>query len=440
MPRLTGDQDNIYAALRWLIASRDVEAALRFVRALGWYWLVRGQTGEPVTLADEVLALGPGPDTRLMAEARLICVLTSVGPDFDFVRVRPHLDAAVAALDRWEAERPLFHPIAAVGEPVLALLEHDSDRALTLLGSTRQAKDPWTRAAAAMLRSTFSLTLGAGTGTEEEDLHAALAGFRELGEAWGTAGVLLQLAQLADMRGDHAAAIAELEEAIAIGRELGAWGDLPQIDGLLARVRIRMGDLAGAREDLARADRADFLAANRPDAAAWLGRIRAELYWQEGNREEAIRQCEQVLAFVAGKQVVWYETVRAAVLARLAVLILEGGDRAGARRMLAEALRSSIVWVDHTAIGEVVDAVAVLLLDDPASAAAVLGVSHALRGEFEEGGFDGPRARRIAREALGLPGFDAAYQRGRELGYAGGLMFVSDLIGAGLTEDQVLRR
>ena len=439
--QLGAEQDNIYAAMRWLIASRDTPAALRFARALGWYWLVHGQAGEPMTLAGEVLTLGPGPDTLLMAEARIICVLTAAGPDWDFTRVGPQMEAAKAALERWAADRPSFHPIAALAEPVLALLENDADRALSLLDSLAQAKDPWLFAAATMIRTTFAWTLGIGTGTEEENLRVALTGFRDLGEAWGTAGVLLQLAQLADMRGDHASAVADLEEAAAIVRELGAWGDLPQIDGLLARVRIKMGDLTGARADLDRAARADAsMAAIRSDAAAWLGRVRAELYWREGDRKRAIQQCEDVLALIAQKKIAWYDTVRALIMARLAVISLEGGDRARARILLAGALRSSIAWLDHIAIGEVVDAVAVCLLDDPVRAATVLGVAHAVRGEFDAGGLDGPRARQAAREALGLPDFDAAYQRGRDLGSSAGLLLVSELVGAGLTEDQVRRR
>jgi predicted ATPase/DNA-binding SARP family transcriptional activator len=439
--QIGAEQDNIYAAIRWLIASRDTQAALRFIRALGWYWLVHGQAGEPMTLAGEVLALGPGGDTLPMAEARIICVLTAAGPDWDFARVRPHLDAATTALERWAADRPAFHPIAALAEPVLALLDRNAERALMLLDTLTLAKDPWLTAAASMLRTSFAWTLGTGTGAEEENLRVALAGFRNLGEAWGTAGALLQLAQLSDMRGDHEAAIAGLVEAAIIGGELGAWGDLPQIDGLLARVRLRMGDLAGAREDLDRADRAEAgMAAGRTDAAAWLGRVRAELYWRAGDRERAIQQCEDVLSTIAGKKVAWYDTVRALIMARLALLSLEGGDRARARVLLADALRASVIWVDHIAIGEVVDAVAVFLLDDPVQAATVLGVAHAVRGEFDEGGLDGTRARQAAREALGPPDFEDAYQRGRNLGSSAGLLLVSELVGAGLTEDQVRRR
>ena len=54
---LTAEQDNINAALRWAIARRDAATALRFVRALGFYWTQRGR-GEGDALAREVFALG----------------------------------------------------------------------------------------------------------------------------------------------------------------------------------------------------------------------------------------------------------------------------------------------------------------------------------------------------------------------------------------------
>ena len=52
--------------------------------------------------------------------------------------------------------------------------------------------------------------------------------------------------------------VAALEEAGALGKQLGAWGDLSHIGGKLAAVRLRMGDLAGARADLERAEAADL--------------------------------------------------------------------------------------------------------------------------------------------------------------------------------------
>jgi len=430
---LIAEQDNIYAGLRWLVASRDTDGALRFVRALGWYWMLRGQTGEPVTLAAEVLALGPGSRTMRMAEARVICALMAAGPTWDIDEVRTDLDAALAALGEWAEDWPSYHPMAAMVEPVLAMFDHDFDRAQSLIARFRDAVDPWLRAAASLLRASFGGILG-GTPEFEDDLRRSLAAFRELGEKWGSAGALLQLAQLSQVRGDCAGALAELEEATALGRELGAWGDLPQIDGKLASVRVRMGDLAGARVDLDRAERAGAgAAADRADSAAWLSVVRAELCWREGDREEAERLCRSALAWMNTQKAAWFQAMRAQVLARLAVLTREGGNGAKALALLGDALRAATVWVDHSCLADVIDATALLAADsDERTAATLLGVAHTIRGDFDESSLDAPGVRQAAREALGLPGFEAAYQRGRDLSYADGLALAAQVTGTDL--------
>lgn len=430
---LTSDQDNLYAAVRWFIASRDTENALRFARALGWYWMLRGQSGEPVTLAREILDMGPGPDTLEMAEARVICALMAAGPSWDLDLVRRDMDAAMAALDERSAQWRSFHSLALLVSPVVAMFDSNPERALVLLDRVADAPDPWIRAAAILLRASFAAMLGIEA-SSVDDMRAALAAFRELGESWGTAGALLQLAQFAQLSGDYATAIAHLEEASAVGKELGAWGDLPEVDGKLASVRIRMGDLAGARADLDRAGHADAaLAADRLDSTIWLGAVRAELYWREGDSEAAVRQCRQLLARLEKQRIPWFQAVRGQVLARLGVIAVESAERDRARALFADALTAAQVWMDHAVLGEILDAAAVYVLgEDPAAAATLLGVSHTVRGAFDESGLDGPGVRQSAREALGLPGFDAAYQRGRELGYTGGLQFAGGLVGTEL--------
>ncbi len=434
---LTSDQDNLYAAVRWVIASRDTENALRFVRSLGWYSMLRGQSGEPVALAREVLAMGTGPDTLEMIEARVICALMAAGPSWDMDVVRQDMDAAMAALDQRSAQWRSFHPLVLLTSPLLALFDNDPERALGMLDRIAGAPDPWVRAAAVLLRASFAAMLGTAT-SSEDDLRAALAAFREMGEAWGSAGTLLALAQFAELRGDHATAIAQLEEASAIGRELGAWGDLPQMEGKVASVRIRMGDLAGARAVLERAVRADAaIGADRFDSATWLAMVRGELYWREGNREAAERACTELLSSLEKQRIPWFQAMRGQVLARLGVITVEAGDRDRARDLFADALTAALVWTDHAVISEILDAVAVYVVgEDPAQAATLLGVSHTVRGAFDESGLDGPGVRQAAREALGRPGFEAAYERGRELGYADGLRFAGGLVGAELPEVQ----
>ena len=56
--------------------------------------------------------------------------------------------------------------------------------------------------------------------------RAALATFRELGDTWAMAVALVQLAQFARLRADYETAIEYLQEAVSLGRELGAWATL----------------------------------------------------------------------------------------------------------------------------------------------------------------------------------------------------------------------
>jgi hypothetical protein len=109
----------MHAALRWVIARQDGDAALRFVLALGWYWMLRGQPGEPEALAQAVLALEPRERSARMAEARMVCALTAAGPMWEMNTVRPAVTAAAADFAERSDDGLMTHPLAAMGEPML---------------------------------------------------------------------------------------------------------------------------------------------------------------------------------------------------------------------------------------------------------------------------------------------------------------------------------
>src|SRR5690242_8920747 len=413
---LTAEQDNLHAALRWTIAGQQADTALRFVRALGWYWMLRGQPGEPEALARQVLAFEPREQTLRMAEARLVCAITAAGETWDVDTVGPELAAAVADLNRWSPDTAPSHPVAAMGEPMLALTDGEPNRAFAIFDRYMTSEDPWVRAAVPLLRGTFGSMLGR-LDWAESDCQDALAAFRALGEAWGTAAVLIQLAEFARLRGDHAAAVAALEEAGALGKQLGAWGDLSHIGGKLASVRLRGGDLTGARADLERAEREEAARGiGQSDAATWLGLVRAELLYREGDTAAAGRICDVLLAELAEKQSSWWFGTQAIIQARLALVTLADGDEARCRTLLAAALQTATSWVELPPVADVIDAIAVLAQHSGECAttvATLLGAAHAVRGCFDEGSLDAPAVRDAARTRLAADEFDAAYERGR---------------------------
>ena len=422
---LAAEQDNLYAALRWAITRRDADTALRFVRAMGWYWVLRGQPGESEALARDVLELEPQERSPRIAEARLVCAMTAAGASWEIYTVQPVLSAALADFAELSPGQPPSNPIAAMAEPMLALGDRDPARALAVFDRYLASPDQWMRAAVPMIRCSFGRMLGRIEGAES-DCRQSLAEFRALGDSWGAASVLIQLAELTQLRGDYAAAIAALEEASSFGQELGAWGDLSYIDGLLAAVRLRMGDLERARADLAQAEHAQSeRSPGLSDAGAWLALVRAELHWQEGDMAAAEANCAKVLAWLDQKDSPWWDKMRAQLVARLAMVVLREGDRARGRELLAAALGTAAAWVERPAVAAVIDAIAAFALQgaesaDPRTgavlAATLLGAAHTTRGAFDEGSLDAPGARDAARGILGEAGFDAAYERGRALG------------------------
>ncbi len=412
---LATEQDSLHSALRWTIVRQQADGALRFVRALGWYWFLRGQPGEPEVLARQVLAFEPGEQTPRMAEARVICAITAAGDSWEIDTVQPALAAAVADLNRWSPDTAPSHPLTAMGEPMLALYDQDPDRAFAVFDRYVTSEDPWVRAAVPLLRATFGSMLGR-IDWAESDCRDALAAFRALGEAWGTAAVLMQLSEFARLRGENAAAVAALEEARALGQQLGAWGDLSHIGGKLAAVRLRLGDLAGARADLERAEREDAARGiGHSGSGIWLGLVRTELLHREGDTAAAGSICADLLARLEEKHSFWWFGVQAMIQARLALIVLEGGDEARCRALLAAAFQTATSWVERPPAADVIDAIAVLAQrsGECATAATLLGAAHAVRGCFDEGSLDAPAVRDAVRTLLGADEFEAAYERGR---------------------------
>jgi hypothetical protein len=435
---LTAEQDNVNAAVRWSIARQDTGSALRFVRALGYYWVQRGQ-GEADALSREVLAMTPPPLTKELAEARVICALLAAGWSWDIDLIRDQLDEALAALKGFGTDRESFHPMAAQAEPLLMQYDGANDQAQQEFERYAAVRDPWLHAMGQIYAATYAISLGRLDGAEDR-CRAGLAEMRTLGEQWGVAIALTTLAEFTELRADHAASIAAVAEAAAIGRELGVWGDLTYVEGRLAVIHARAGDLDRGYAEMARVRRAMEARGGQVDSDRWVMFMLAELASLAGDYAEAARCCESVLTVIAGNENRWWQSLRAQVKARLAVAVLKQGRKSRCERLLMESLDSASGWREHPALAAVLDACAVYVLrqgyrDDgnrPAAeqAARLLGAAHAIRGAFDESSPDAPSVRARAREALGPEAFDAAYGSALTSTYESAVALVRGLISA----------
>ena len=426
---LTAEQDNLHASLRWAIGQGEAELALRFVRALGWYWMLRGHTGESDALAREVLAMtAAAPDTRLVNEAKVIAALMSAGPSWDLAVLLPALSAAIAALTALEPDVTKWHPVAAFGQPMFFLCEMRPEQARAAFDCWDAAADPWLRAVGLFFRASFDSMLGE-SGQTEVTCQAALAAFRALGDAWGIAASLFQLAEFAQLRADHAVAIAALQEAQDCAQQLGAVSDFSQMGAKLAQIKLRAGDPAGARAALDRAWELQRGRGGKPEWLAWLNLVAAEIAWYDGDHGTAAAHGAEALNRLAGLGSPWWNGFRALTRSRLAVIKLDEGDHDAARELLTTALRDASAWVERPAVAAVMDAIAAMAVrTDAVAAARLLGAAHSVRGTFDESSLDAPAVRAAARRELGDDAFDRAYHSGLELSYQDSLALAHQVL------------
>ena len=417
---VTAEQDNMLAAVRWAIARGDAEAALRFVRALGYYW-VQGGRGEAHAIGREVLAMTPPPLTKVLAEARVICALLAAGRTWDIETIRASLTEALAALAAFGQDHIAFHPLVAMAEPLVMQYDGHTDLALERFKHYAATRDPWLHALGQVYLSSYGIALGL-VDDAERHCRAGLAELRALGDQWGMALALTQLAEITELRADHSASIVALEEARVLGSELGVWSDLLYVEGRLAIIRARAGDLDAGRIQLAAAERAIAARGELTDTDRWVGFMRAELDWLMADYQGAAQCCTAVLAAIDDNTAPWWDGLRAQVKARFAMAALRQGDAAGCADLLRQAVDATAVWQEHPPLASVLDACAGYVVHrarsgDTQLAARLLGAAHAIRGAFDESSLDAPAAREAARRALGDQAFRTAYESSRDVGY-----------------------
>jgi predicted ATPase/DNA-binding SARP family transcriptional activator len=419
---LAAESSNMHAALRWAIERRDTGAALRFGAALAWFWYLCGQRADSASLARAALALdaaGQQFTDRATAEARAICAMTVATAGWDLEPARQALDAAVAAAGADPSGRPL-HPIVVVAQAQAILLGGDGERALQWLVGYLDSADPWTGAEARLLGANILHGLGR---IEEasHDCDAALAAFRDAGEIWGTCWALTLRAELDRLAGNYHGAIAALEEAVALDRQLAAASEgITELYANLAWMRVRAGDYVAAHADL---DLADEHAWAQVDSGPYLRLIRAELAWREGDQAAAIRLCTELLRELAGRSAFW-APLRALADARLGILQLEE-DIARGTALLRDALGTAATAGNRPAVAAVVEglATAAVRLGAAEQSAALLGAPDSIRGAVNHSSLDAAGIRDAAADQLGEAAFDAAYRRGLGMPYDEALGF-----------------
>ena len=137
----------------------------------------------------------------------MICAMLAAGWSYDLESVKTELAEGIAGIARWADDEGALHPLAAMAEPLLLQFTGGRDQVQAVYDRYATARDPWLRAMGVLPLDARQARWG-GLTAWEAGFRAALRDFRALGERWGAALVLTVLADLSDLRADHAASIA----------------------------------------------------------------------------------------------------------------------------------------------------------------------------------------------------------------------------------------
>jgi predicted ATPase/class 3 adenylate cyclase len=253
LARLDTEYDNFRAALAWAlresVAGEEpfrLEVGVRLIRALYWYWYLRGFLGEGRTWIDRAQArLGDDspPELRALALLVLGAVESFQG---DLPNARAHLQCSIALLRPLHPPRRLDLAIALIHCGVTALHEGDNHEATTLL----EESGAMFQALGITSLQTAALTFLGSAAFAEGDLAAARARHedalslqRAVGYTFGIAQSLNNLGELARSEGDDQRARAFYEESLTGFRESGSKGDV-------ARMLHNLGHLAVHQHDV----------------------------------------------------------------------------------------------------------------------------------------------------------------------------------------------
>ncbi|MDT7781645.1 MAG: hypothetical protein QOF58_64, partial [Pseudonocardiales bacterium] len=350
------ERANLDAAQTWAV-QHDAQLARRMMAARTWHLLVMTKRFE------EIRRWAP-----LTPDDPLSDVLASLGTP-----------AAVAAAERlWEADVPtalcalMLTSGQVWGEAQLG------DRLTALADRLERSRDEWMRAFSALIRGVVAGEFSDGAAPEAEAAYRrALDRFRKVGDRWAVVFGLSCLVMVLINRGAFAEGFKAVSEARQVAEELGEPETVLVPMSVLvqtARIKIRIGDLAGAREDL------DLVPVSQIDLdQGRVAQVRGELAFFDGDFQEAVRLYRQALDATEGSPASQF---RATVHAGLGLALTRLGNLKAAGEEHEKALDTVKKSADGPARAMVLEWYADWLVaqGDPRGAGEALGEAEKLRG------------------------------------------------------------
>lgn len=414
---LDTERGNVLAALAYL-GDTDTARTLEMAVQLSWFWLLRENGQDSARWLRFATGL-PGAeqyDTFVLAKA--LELISSVAVPGDEPGPDDRMDVLRDISDRLG---PLAsrHPLARLLRPLLLFFGEQREESLALLTrNVKEDEDPWVAAASRTIRLAFAENEG-DIEAVRDDVEPSLAEWERLGDSWGISGVLAFRGQMRTMDGDLAGAADDYERSQEALRRLGNTSDDLMVTMRLTDLRLRAGDLEGARLHLAAMADVRATGATRHTRAVLVEVMSAGVALVAGD-EAGVRAARMRLAdtLTSVPDMTPFQAHSSATgHGMLAGLDIRLGDLEDAAGHVREGYRLAAVTRDLPIVAAVGTSVAALaaahgLVED---AAEVLGAATRLRGAEDAGNpLVSALVRRI-RDVLDDATYEAAFARGRAL-------------------------
>jgi predicted ATPase/DNA-binding SARP family transcriptional activator len=276
LARLETEGENLRTALRRAVAARDEQEALCLVLSLGWFWTLRGHSGDARHWATAAAELGPNPFQPPVTPAPPLYVsCTAAPPPMEpdmLVEARrgvrlfalANLEGNLKAMDEAEAQHEMRGIVAAYrpGLPqncrvpgVMWFFAVMMSGDLGLMRAVVNEAVHTSRELGYTWELAFTLQLRAKVMTQRTDVEDArrdadesLEIFMRLGDAWGVAEALSGRGETLEQLGEGAAAADDYRAAIRYADELDAHAQVSLLRARLAGLYIEHGDETEAAE------------------------------------------------------------------------------------------------------------------------------------------------------------------------------------------------
>ncbi|MDF5753679.1 BTAD domain-containing putative transcriptional regulator [Spongiactinospora sp. TRM90649] len=407
---LDTEYDNLLGALHWAVDTADAETAIRLAAALSMYWTIRGDGMETAARLRMALDVpGESPKRQRLVVTAIYLVTRTLSGGFD-----PEEAADLFRTVTAESANELDHPLLALLHPALALFTDDTEWGLAAVAERLDHPDPWVRGTLRSIKAALLENEGL-MADSRRDLIAAVDELRQVGERWSLSMALTALAEAHSVFGEFDAASLALEEAMRLMRELVPGADTGHQRIWLASVRIRAGDLAGAR--------ADLLTLTGPEAENTSPRNLAFANLHLGNLARIDGELDEAeRAFTLARELIEASPFTAPqflalVKTSFGLLAVCRDDLEAAARLGAEGVELALQAKDMPVAAHVVvlTAITAARLGRPERAAELLGAAERLRGAPDLYNVDVTRLAAHLDGELGTAAYAAAYARGRDL-------------------------